>query len=54
MKLIIVTEQEEDGSWIAEIEQQPGVMQYGRSPKQSILVALYTTACGACQREKGA
>lgn len=36
MKLIIVTEQEEDGRWIAEIEQLPGVMQYGRSREEAI------------------
>ena len=31
MRFTIETEQEEDGRWIAEVLELPGVMKYGRS-----------------------
>ena len=36
MRFTIETEIEEDGRWIAEIAQLPGVMQYGRSRDEAI------------------
>ena len=36
MRLTIETEAEEDGRWIAEIVELPGVMQYGRSRDEAI------------------
>lgn len=35
--LIIETEQEEDGRWIAEIPEIPGVLSYGDTQKAAIL-----------------
>jgi predicted RNase H-like HicB family nuclease len=35
MILTIETEQEEDGCWIAEVMELPGVMVYGDSPAQA-------------------
>jgi predicted RNase H-like HicB family nuclease len=34
--MIIETEREEDGRWIAEIPDLPGVMAYGRSRREAI------------------
>jgi len=34
--MIIETEREEDGRWIAEIPELPGVMAYGRSRREVI------------------
>ena len=36
MQFTIETEAEEDGRWIAEIVELPGVMQYGRSRSEAI------------------
>ena len=36
MQLTIETEQEEDGRWIAEITELPGVMKYGESREDAI------------------
>lgn len=36
MRFTIETETEEDGRWIAEIAELPGVMQYGRSRDEAI------------------
>ena len=35
MRLTIETEQEEDGRWIAEIGDLPGVMAYGTTPEEA-------------------
>ena len=37
MYLNIETEQEEDGRWIAEIPELPGVMVYGKNIEEAIL-----------------
>ena len=37
MRLTIEIEQEEDGRWLSEVPQIPGVMVYGNSQKESIL-----------------
>jgi predicted RNase H-like HicB family nuclease len=36
MKLTIEHEQEEDGRWLAEVLELPGVLAYGRSPEEAI------------------
>ncbi len=36
MKLSVEIEQEEDGRWIAEVPDLPGVLAYGRTPEESI------------------
>jgi predicted RNase H-like HicB family nuclease len=36
MNLAVETEQEEDGRWIAEIRQIPGVLVYGETPEEAI------------------
>jgi predicted RNase H-like HicB family nuclease len=36
MRLSVEIEQEEDGRWIAEIPDLPGVLTYGRTPEESI------------------
>ena len=38
-KLILEVEQEEDGRWLAEIPELPGVMAYGKSREQAIAAA---------------
>jgi predicted RNase H-like HicB family nuclease len=43
MKFTIETEQEEDGRWIAEILELPGVMKYGRT-KESALAQVEALA----------
>jgi predicted RNase H-like HicB family nuclease len=35
MGLIIEIEQEDDGRWIAEVSDLPGVMAYGKSPDEA-------------------
>ncbi len=35
MRLKVETEQEEDGRWIAEVPDLPGVMAYGASPMEA-------------------
>jgi predicted RNase H-like HicB family nuclease len=35
MKLAVEIEQEEDGRWIAEIPELPGVMTYGATPAEA-------------------
>ena len=35
MRLIVELEQEEDGRWIAEISDLPGVMAYGATPEEA-------------------
>jgi predicted RNase H-like HicB family nuclease len=37
MRLTIEIEQEEDGRWLSEVPQIPGVMVYGNSQKEAIL-----------------
>ena len=39
MRLTVETEQEEDGRWIAEVSELPGVMRYGRSRAEAIAQA---------------
>ena len=39
MKLRIETEQEEDGRWIAEVPDLPGVMAYGATARSAIASA---------------
>lgn len=39
MKLILQSEQERDGRWLAEIPQLPGVMCYGHSKSDALLQA---------------
>jgi predicted RNase H-like HicB family nuclease len=39
MEFTIEHEQEEDGRWLAEIIELPGVMQYGDSPEEAIAKA---------------
>jgi len=39
MKFTIETEQEEDGRWIAEVTELPGVMKYGESRESAIAQA---------------
>ncbi|MDQ3814765.1 MAG: type II toxin-antitoxin system HicB family antitoxin [Armatimonadota bacterium] len=39
MNLTIETEQEEDGRWIAEVPELPGVLTYGQSREQAIAQA---------------
>jgi hypothetical protein len=34
MKFIIETEQEDDGRWLAEVLELPGVLAYGLSPRR--------------------
>jgi len=36
MKLTVEVEQEEDGRWIADVVDLPGVMVYGTSPQQAL------------------
>ena len=35
MRFIVETEQEEDGRWIAEVVELPGVLAYGRSAAEA-------------------
>ncbi len=35
MKLVLEIEQEEDGRWLAEITDLPGVMAYGQTPEEA-------------------
>jgi predicted RNase H-like HicB family nuclease len=35
MKFIVETEQEEDGRWIAEVLELPGVVAYGQTPEEA-------------------
>ncbi len=48
MKFTIEYEREEDGRWIAEIVELPGVMAYGNSPDEAMAhakaLALHTVA----------
>ena len=48
MKFTIEYEREEDGRWIAEIIELPGVMAYGKSPDEAMAhakaLALFTLA----------
>jgi predicted RNase H-like HicB family nuclease len=48
MKFTIEYEREEDGRWIAEIIELPGVMAYGKSPDEAMAhakaLALFTVA----------
>jgi predicted RNase H-like HicB family nuclease len=37
MDLIIETEQEEDGRWIAEVSDLPGVIVYGQSQQDAVV-----------------
>ena len=39
MKLTLEVEQEEDGRWIAEVPELPGVLVYGKSRDQAIASA---------------
>ncbi len=39
MKLTLEVEQEEDGRWIAEVPDLPGVLTYGQSREQAIASA---------------
>lgn len=39
MNFTVETEQEEDGRWIAEVVEQPGVLAYGASREQAIVYA---------------
>ena len=39
MHLTIETEQEEDGRWIAEVTELPGVMAYGQTREQALTLA---------------
>ena len=39
MKLTLEVEQEEDGRWIAEVPELPGVLAYGNSREQAIASA---------------
>jgi len=36
MRLSVEIEQEEDGRWIAEVADLPGVMAYGKSPEEAM------------------
>ena len=36
MRLSVEIEQEEDGRWIAEVTNLPGVMSYGKSPEEAM------------------
>jgi predicted RNase H-like HicB family nuclease len=48
MKFTIEYEREEDGRWIAEVLELPGVMAYGKSPDEAMAnakaLALHTVA----------
>ncbi len=48
MKFTIEYEREEDGRWIAEIIELPGVMAYGKNPDEAMArakaLALFTVA----------
>ncbi len=37
MKLTIEVEQEEDGRWLSEVPELPGVMAYGRTREEAIM-----------------
>jgi len=39
MKFTVETEQEEDGRWIAEVNELPGVMKYGATRDEAIAQA---------------
>ncbi len=43
MKLTIETEQEEDGRWLAEVTDMPGVMAYGQTREEAIARAQVLT-----------
>ncbi|MCR4404135.1 MAG: type II toxin-antitoxin system HicB family antitoxin [Candidatus Acetothermia bacterium] len=36
MRLTIESEQEEDGRWLAEVLELPGVLAYGQTPEEAI------------------
>ncbi len=36
MKLTVKYEQEEDGRWLAEVKELPGVMVYGKDPDDAV------------------
>ena len=36
MKLTIEYEQEEDGRWLAEVKEMPGVLTYGKDPEDAM------------------
>lgn len=36
MKLTVEVEREEDGRWLAEVLELPGVLAYGQSPQEAI------------------
>ncbi|MCX6358604.1 MAG: type II toxin-antitoxin system HicB family antitoxin [Armatimonadetes bacterium] len=39
MDIIVETDREEDGRWIAEVPSLPGVLAYGNSPDHAVMVA---------------
>lgn len=43
MKLTIETEQEEDGRWLAEVTDLPGVMAYGQTREEAVARAQVLT-----------
>ena len=48
MELTLDCEREEDGRWLAEVPELPGVLAYGRSPKEAMakteVLALHVLA----------
>ena len=50
MRFTIETEQEEDGRWIAEVLELPGVMKYGGSRAEA--TAQAEAPCAPCARRK--
>ena len=36
MKFIVEYEQEEDGRWLAEVKELPGVLTYGKDPEDAV------------------
>ncbi|NUM54041.1 MAG: type II toxin-antitoxin system HicB family antitoxin [Candidatus Hydrogenedentes bacterium] len=39
MQFTVATEQEEDGRWIAEVNELPGVLKYGKTRDEAIALA---------------
>jgi len=39
MKLTLECEREDDGRWLAEVSELPGVLAYGRSPREAMAKA---------------
>jgi len=39
MKFTVEYEQEEDGRWLAEVKELPGVLCYGKSPEEAVAYA---------------